>query len=131
MGTKKVSIQSRRVFSEAFKKARVSEYEKGKFTVEELSKLFSISRSVVYRWIYQYSVYNRKSIKIVEMNESGTKKVKDLEQKIKELEQIIGQKQLKIDYLEKVIDLAKEELDIDLKKNSDTPQSGGSVNTNS
>ena len=73
----------------------------------------------------KYSTYNKKSVKIVEMNESGTKKLKDFELRIKELEQIVGQKQLKIDYLEKMIELAKKELNIDIKKNSDTLQSGG------
>ena len=46
------------------------------------------------------------------------------------MEQIVGQKQIKIDFLEKMIDLAKEELDIDIKKNSDTLQSGGFGKTN-
>ena len=50
--------------------------------------------------------------------------------RIAELERIVGQKQLNIDYLEKVIELAKEELGIDIKKNSDTPQSGGSTSKN-
>jgi len=35
-----------------------------------------------------------------------------------------------IESLEKVIELAKEELGIDIKKNSDTPQSGGSTSKN-
>ena len=125
MGTKKVTINSRRIFSEEFKKARIKDYESGKFTVNELSRLFDIQGAVIYRWIYKYSVYNKKSVKVVEMSESSTKKLKELELRIKELEQVVGQKQLKIDYLEKMIDLAKEELNIDIKKNSDTLQSGG------
>lgn len=130
MGTKKIRINSRRVYSEEFKKARVKEYESGKFTVHELSRLFKIQSAVIYRWIYKYSVYNKKSVKVVEMSESGVKKLKELEQRIKELEQVVGQKQLKIDYLEKMIDLAKEELDIDIKKNSGTLQSDGFMKTN-
>lgn len=129
MGTKKVRVQTRRIFSEEFKKARVSEYESGKFTVSELSRLFDIQTALVYRWIYRYSKYNKKSVKVVEMSQSSTKKLKDLELRIKELERAVGQKQLKIDYLEKMIELAKEEFDIDIKKNSDTPQSGGSRKT--
>lgn len=125
MGTKKVTINPKRVFSEEFKKARTKEYESGKFTVKELSRLFDIQEAMIYKWIYKYSVYNKKSIKVVEMSESSTKKLKELELRIKELEQAVGQKQLKIDYLEKMIDLAKEELNIDIKKNSDTLQSGG------
>ena len=125
MGIKKVEINSRRVFNEEFKKTRIKEYESGKFTVKEIGRLFRIQTAVIYRWIYKYSTYNKKSVKVVEMNESSTKKLKDFELRIKELEQIIGQKQLKIDYLEKMIELAKEELNIDIKKNSDTLQSGG------
>ena len=59
MGTKKIRINSRRVYSEEFKKARVKEYESGKFTVNELSRLFKIQRPVIYQWIYKYSVYNK------------------------------------------------------------------------
>jgi len=125
MGTKKVKIHTRRIFSEEFKKARVKEYESGRFTVNEVGRLFGIQEAVVYRWIYKYSVYNKKSVKVVEMSESSTRKLKEMELRIRELEQIVGQKQLKIDYLEKMIELAKEEFDIDIKKNSDTPQSGG------
>ena len=125
MGTKKVEINLKRVFSEEFKKARIKEYESGKFTVNEIGRLFGIHKPVIYRWIYKYSAYNKKSVKVVEMSESSTKKLKDFELRIKELEQIVGQKQLKIDYLEKMIELAKEELNIDIKKNSDTLQSGG------
>ncbi len=125
MGKKKVEINSRRVFNEEFKKARIKEYESGKFTVKEICRLFGIQSAVLYRWIYKYSAYNKKSVIVVEMNESSTKKLKDFELRIKELEQIVGQKQLKIDYLEKMIELAKEEFNIDIKKNSDTLQSGG------
>jgi transposase-like protein len=125
MVKKKVEINSRRIFSEEFKKARIKDYESGKFSVKEIGRLFKIQTAVIYRWIYKYSTYNKKSVKVVEMNESSTKKLKDFELRIKELEQIVGQKQLKIDYLEKMIELAKEEFNIDIKKNSDTLQSGG------
>lgn len=130
MVTKKVKLQSRRVFSDEFKKARVKEYESGKFTVNEIGHLYGIQQTVIYRWIYKYSIYNKKSVKVVEMSESSTQKLKELELRLKELEQIVGQKQLKIDYLEKMIELAKEEFDIDIKKNSDTLQSGGFMKTN-
>jgi predicted RNase H-like nuclease (RuvC/YqgF family) len=63
------------------------------------------------------------------MSESSENKVKQLHEKIKELERTVGQKQIKIDYLEKMIDLAKDDLGIDIKKNSNTPQSVGSGKT--
>ena len=63
------------------------------------------------------------------MKDSSTKKVKDLESKIKELERAVGQKQLYIDYLEKMMEIAKEDMGVDIKKNFGTPPSSGSVTT--
>ena len=60
------------------------------------------------------------------MKDSQMQKIKDLESRVKLLEQTVGQKQMAIDYLEKMIALAEEDLKIDIKKNSNTPQSGGS-----
>lgn len=60
------------------------------------------------------------------MKDSTSERLKRQEQRIKELERIIGQKQINIDFLEKMIELAKEDLDIDIKKNYSTPQSTGS-----
>ncbi len=42
-------------------------------------------------------------------------RIKDLENKVRELERIVGQKQIKIDYLDKMICLAGEELGVDKK----------------
>lgn len=120
-------IKKRRTYSEEFKKLIVKEFESGKFSVLELSRLHQIRFNVIYRWIYKYSPLNDQGQRIVEMAKSSTQKLKELEKKIKDLEQIVGQKQIKIDYLEKMIDIAKDELDIDIKKNSDTPQSSGST----
>ena len=63
------------------------------------------------------------------MKESSSQRVKELEKKIAELERKVGQKQIKIDYLEKMMDIAKDELNIDIKKNYGTPQSTGSDKT--
>ena len=50
------------------------------------------------------------------MEKSSTYRIKDLENKVRELERIVGQKQIKIDYLDKMICLAGEELGVDIKK---------------
>jgi len=49
-----------------------------------------------------------------------------LKTRVSELEQIIGQKQLALDYLEKLIALASEDLGYDLKKNIERKQSKAS-----
>ncbi len=120
-------IAPKRVFSDDFKKSVVKEYEYGKYTVYELTQLYSVCSSVIYRWIYRYSVYQSKSIKVVEMAESSSNKLKELQKRVAELERIIGQKQLNIDYLEKMFDLVKSEMNIDIKKNFDTPHFNGFI----
>lgn len=129
MSGKRVKLRARRVFSEAFKKARVKEYEQGEHTIKELSRIFDIQSTVIYRWIYKYSVYNKKRAVIVEMKESAKQKLKDYENRIADLERALGQKQLNIDFLEKMIELAEQEYSIKIKKNSNTPLSHGSVKT--
>jgi len=117
------------MFSDEFKQRIVSDFESGRYSVPQLERLHGINNRSIYNWIYKFSTFNEKGYRILEMKKSTTSKVKDLEERIKDLERVVGQKQIKIDYYEKMIDLAKEELYIDLKKNFDTPQSTGSVKT--
>lgn len=116
-------IKKNRRYSQEFKKQLVKEFESGKFSVLQLEKLHSISNVSIYKWIYQYSNFNEKDYRIIEMKKSSSKKVKDLEKKIKELERKVGQKQIMIDYLETMMEVAKDELDFDIKKNFAIQQS--------
>jgi transposase len=127
--TKKITLKSGRVFSEDFKKTCIKEYETGQFTVLELSKLYQIQPVIIYRWIHKYSTYNKRRIKVVEMADSSKQKVKELQKRVADLERIVGQKQLNIDFLEKMIEIAKDHFGIDIKKNFDTPPSAGSEKT--
>ena len=126
---KQITLKKRRIFSESYKKSRVKEYESGQLTVREIAQLYGIGYQTVYLWIYKYSSYNKKSLKVVEHKDSHKYRLKQFQDRIKELEQIIGQKQIQVDYLEKIIELAKTELEIDLKKNFDPLQSNGSGST--
>ena len=123
------TIRKKRIYSEEFKRKIVKDFESGQFSVPQLEKLFNIGNPLIYRWVYKFSTFNGKGSRIIEMKESSSGKMKSLEQRVKELERMIGQKQIKIDYLEKMIDIAKDELNIDIKKNSNTPQSTGSAAT--
>lgn len=126
MGIKVKLISKRRAYSESFKLELVSLFEKGKYSVLELEKLYGVKTTVIYRWIYRYSLVNKAGCRIVEMKQSSTSKVKALEQRIRELEAVVGQKQIRIDLLEEMIKVAGEELSIDIKKKSSTPPFGGS-----
>jgi transposase-like protein len=125
MKTSIIKIQKRRRFAEEFKRQLVKEFESGTYSVLELSKLHKIHFQTVYNWIYKYSTVNKSGYRVVELTESSDMKVKDLQKRIEELERIVGQKQIKIEYLEKLIELSSDEFQIDIKKNSNTPQSGG------
>jgi transposase len=118
-------IRKHRRYSEEFKRTIVKEFESGSFSVIQLEKLYKIANPIIYSWIYKYSTFNDKSVRIIEMKESSTNKIKELEDKIKELERAVGQKQLYIDYMEKMMEIAKDELEIDIKKNFGTPPSDG------
>lgn len=65
----------------------------------------------------------------MEQKDSASQRLKEFSKRIEELERMVGQKQIRIDFLEKMIDIAKEEYDMDIKKNLDTLQSNGSERT--
>ena len=129
MKTELKRIRKKRKFTEELKRHLVKEFESGKYSVLELSRLHGISVQNIYYWIYKYSTVNQRGYRVVELKESSMMKVKALQKRIEELERIIGQKQIQIDYLEKMIELASKDYQIDIKKNSDTPQLGGSKKT--
>ena len=122
-------INPKRKFSEEFKRNLVKEFESGYRSVLQLELHYGVSFRLIYNWIYKYSSYNEKNFRIVEIKDSQTHRLKELEEKVKELERAVGQKQIMIDYLEKMIDLANESYSIDIKKNSNTLHSGGSKQT--
>ena len=116
-------IRKYRKYSIEFKQQLVNEFESGKQSVQELERLYGVSNVSIYKWIYKYSTFSKKGYRVVEHKQSSTSKVKELEKRIKELEAIVGRKQIKIDFLETMIDVAKDELDIDIRKKFSTPQS--------
>lgn len=113
----KFEFRKRRVFSEAFKREKVAEITSGKITVLELSRLWDVRPWAIYLWIYKYSPNHQKGTTMVVQKDSQADKVKDLLARIAELERIVGQKQLAIDFQDKLIEIASKELSMDLKKN--------------
>jgi transposase-like protein len=105
-----------RYFSEDFRKEKVREIEKGIATVSEVSRAYSVSLTAIYKWIYRYSMERKKGVRLVVEKRSETTKLLELKERLRELEQIIGQKQLLIDFQEKLLELASDEVGFDLKK---------------
>lgn len=114
-----------RYFSEDFKRKKVRELDQNITSVKEIVKEYEVSRSSIYQWIYKYSLHRKRGTKQVIEAMSDTQKIKALKDQIKALEQALGQKQMLIDFQSKVIDLAEEEYQIDIKKKfGDKPSFG-------
>lgn len=121
----KRSERLQRYFSEDFKRKKVKEIEQNLATVVQISREYEVSRAAVYRWVYKYSAVRKKGIKQVVEAQSDTVKITRLRDEVREMERVVGQKQIKIDFLEKMIELAEKEYGIDIKKKySSMPLSG-------
>jgi transposase len=112
-----LNIRPRRVFSTEFKRQKVAELTSGKISIANFSKLWGIRNHIVYRWIYKYSPEHKKGTTMVIQLDSEATKTQALLQRISELERTLGQKQMVIDFNEKLIEIASKELEIDIKKN--------------
>lgn len=121
-----------RYFSEEFRKKKVRELEQNVTSLRDIVKEYEVTRAAVYKWIYKYSSMKKKGTKQVVELTSDTNKIKALKEHIKALEQALGQKQMVIDFQSKVIDLAEEEYQIDIKKKfGDKPSFGsGTIGDN-
>ena len=105
-----------RYFSEDFKRQKVRELERNLTTISELCKEYEVSRTSVNKWIYKYSCMAKKGVRQVVERKSDTKKISELKERIKELERVIGQKQLMIDFQDKMIEIAEQIYNVDIKK---------------
>lgn len=109
-------VRVRRYFSEGFRKDRVREIERGQTTVREVCKAYEVSDAAVYKWLDKYSSTRKKAVVHVVEAKSATRKVILLQEKVKSLHATVGEKQLQIEFLEKLIELANYQYGIDLKK---------------
>ena len=127
--TESTKDRQNRYFSEDFKKKKVREMEKGLVTVAEVSRTYQVSRTAIYRWINKFSSMAKKNERVVVESKSDTKKIQALQEKIKELERMVGQKQMAIEFYEKMIEIGEEKYGLELKKNSDSTPLTGSAKT--
>lgn len=122
-------VLQNRYFSDEFKKKKVREFENNLTSVADICRTYSVSRTSVYKWIYKYSVMAKKQVKQVVEAKSDTKKIKALEDRIKELERVIGQKQLLIEFKDKMIEIAESTYGVDIKKKVSSKLSSGTIST--
>ena len=128
MSVKKPSftLHERRHYSEAFKKAKAEEILSKKITIKELSCLYEINPRILYKWLHKYSKVKLSGVKIHYEMETEEQKTLFYKDKVAELERIVGKKQIEIDFLNKLIEIASSELNVDIKKNFSTYRLNGS-----
>ena len=125
----KLSLTQRRIFSDALKKKIIKDIERGKVSVLGVSREYQVSEQTVYRWLKKFSTYLHPSTTLVMEMDSEQYRSKELEKKIAALEAALGRKQMEVDYLNKLIEIAQTDLGVDLKKNISTDASAGSKKT--
>ena len=118
-----------RIFSRDFKQQKVREIERNLTTVGEVSKEYEVSRTAVYKWLDAYSVDNHRKVRCIVEPMSDSKKIEDLKARIKELEQMVGQKQIQLEFKDKMIELAEERYKVDIKKKFGSKRSSASGTT--
>ena len=107
--------KQRRTFSTSFKKEKVELIDNGKLSVRDVSNLYGVSCTAVYKWVKKFSKLPKDERIVVEKISEQTKN-KHLLKTIQDLERTIGKKQLELDYYKAIIDLVSEETGEDIKK---------------
>jgi transposase-like protein len=125
----KLEIGERRIFSETLKRKIVKDLVDKRLTMKQVRTEHQVSRNTVYRWLYKYSPAHQPKCTLVVQMESEEQKKYELQQRIAVLERIVGQKQLEIDFLNKLLEIGSNELGFDLKKSFSSPPSPGTGTT--
>ncbi len=123
------SERRRRTFSENFKINKVREIETGQTKVSDICKQYNVSSTAVYKWKEKYGIMKNKKERLIVESESDTKELLALKSRVAELERLIGQKQIQLEFQNKLIEFAEETYGIEIKKNYSTEQSSTSGKT--
>lgn len=121
----KLEIREKRIFSETLKKQIVKQLVNKRITLNQVVVEHQVSRTSVYRWLYKYSAVHEQKCTLVVQMKSEEQRKHELQQRVSELERIVGQKQLEIDFLNKLLEVGSKELGFDLKKSFSSPPSSG------
>lgn len=105
----KKTLRQQRYFDISLKKEVVKQVESGKLGVTAASREYGVTTQTIYQWLHKHSKnLNKNEVIVVKKKDQETMK-KELEQRVAELERIVGKKQMEIDYLNKLIEIASEE----------------------
>lgn len=128
----KMSLDERRSrrFSDSFKIQKVREVEMRKTKVSEICKQYEVRATNVYKWIDKFGTMKKnKHERLIVETASDTAQLLALKKQVAELERIVGQKQILIDFKDKMIEIAEEVYGVDIKKKFSSEPSSTTGNT--
>ena len=128
----KMSLDERRSrrFSDSFKIQKVREVEMRKTKVSEICKQYEVRATNVYKWIDKFGTMKKnKQERLIVETASDTAQLLALKKQVAELERIVGQKQILIDFKDKMIEIAEEVYGVDIKKKFSSEPSSTTGNT--
>ena len=106
------------IYSEAFKRQVVSEFERGLFTKAELRRRYNIQgNSCLPRWLKKYGNFTYEDKLTI-----GRPMKDPQQQRIKELEAQLAKKEEELKVFKRFIEIAERELKIDIVKKSGSKQ---------
>ena len=108
----------------AFKRRVAQEYLKGDQSTTQVAQMFNVPHQTVSRWAKQFSSELADEIIIPAMTEQEKNEFEVLRKQNEALKKKLEYEQMRNFALETLVDLAKEELGIDLRKNSGAKQPG-------
>ena len=128
----KMTLNERRSrrFSDSFKIQKVREIEMRKTKVTEICKQYEVRATNVYKWIDKFGTMKKnKQERLIVETASDTVQLLALKKRVAELERIVGQKQILIDFKDKMIEIAEEVYGVDIKKKFSSEPSSTTGNT--
>lgn len=108
-------LRESRRFSTAFKKEKVRLIKEGKLKVTEISKVYNVSRSAVYKWLHLYGDIPKSERMVVEKISEESKNI-ELLKKIRDLEAEVGRLHIENRLKEEIISCGSDLIGEDLKK---------------
>jgi len=107
--------KEKRYFSEEARKSIVQEIDDG-LSKAEAARKYKVSQTAIYNWIRCYSDKYRTALITVVEHQSDSQKNKILEAELSKAYESLGRTQTENMLLQKVIELAGEHFELDLKK---------------
>lgn len=108
----------------SFKRRVAREYLDTGQSLAQVAMKFGITRSDVSNWKKRFSSELAERPNEIQMTEQEKAEMKVLQKQLKDLEKRLKQEQIRNFALETLVDLAKEEMGIDLRKNFGAKQPG-------